>query len=66
MGKFIWMRVSHDCFELPEVIGNSAADLAQKCNTTKTSIISAIKQAEKNGYKSVYKRVEIIDDEEEE
>ena len=60
------MRVSNDEYELPEVIGNSASDLARKCKTTKNSIVTAITNAELHGYKSIYKRVPVMEDEDEE
>lgn len=66
MGQYIWMRVSDDEYELPEVIGNSASDLARKCGKTKSTIITAITNAEQHGYKSIYKRVPVMEDEEEE
>ena len=66
MEQYIWMRVSDDEYELPEVIGNSASDLARKCNTTKNTIVTAISNARKHGYKCRYKRVQIMEDEDEE
>lgn len=66
MQKYIWMKVSDDEYELPEVIGSSAADLARKCKTTKNSIMTAICNARKYGYKCIYKRVLVMKDGEEE
>lgn len=66
MQKYIWMKVSRDEYELPEVIGDSAEDLARKCGTTSNAIFTAINHAEHRGYRCQYKRVPVLKDEEEE
>lgn len=65
MGKYLWMTVSDDSYELPEVTADTAEELAKKLGKKTNAIYSAVSHAEKEGRKCMYKRVPIIDDEEE-
>lgn len=59
----IWLKVSNDRYELPEIVADSAGQLAQKLGIKKNNIFSAISHARKNGYKCIYRKVEIKDGE---
>ena len=36
--KWIWMAVDADEYELPQVVEETAADLARKCGTSKSNV----------------------------
>lgn len=59
----IWLKVSTDQYELPEIVADSAGQLAQKLGVTKNHIFSAISHANKKGYKCQYRKVVINDEE---
>jgi len=44
MSDCVWMRVSKDKYELPEIIANSAAELARKCGVTKGVVFRLAKK----------------------
>ena len=56
--KIIWMKVTHDEFELPVIVADSLAELAQKDGVTTNNISSSVSHA-KAGRKpsSPYRRV---------
>lgn len=58
----IWLKVSNDQYELPEIVADSANELAKKLGITKNCIFSAISHANKKGYKCIYRKV-VIDEE---
>lgn len=60
---FVYMKVTKDKYELPVAIADTALELAEICGTTRTNILSAIINAKKRGQNSVYKKVEIEEDE---
>ena len=49
----IWMKVSKDKYELPEIIADSASELAKKCNVTRNVIYSCINRQGRSQYKKV-------------
>ena len=54
------MKISHDAYELPEAVADTAEELADICGTTKNSICSTIGHAKKGKRKwSPYVKVEI-------
>ena len=58
----IWLKVTNDQYELPEIVADSAEQLAQKLGITKNHIFSAMSHARKKGYKCSYRKV-VIEDE---
>lgn len=39
--KFIWMKISHDRYELPLAIADSARELGEICGVSTESIVSS-------------------------
>lgn len=61
----IWMRVSKDKYELPEIVADSAESLARKCGTTAATIRTEIHRKKHNERKtSRYVSVDILEDDE--
>ena len=56
------MKVTNDKYELPEIVADSAGQLAQKLGVTKNHIFSAISHANKKGYNCAYRKVVIKDE----
>lgn len=59
---YLWMKVSKDEFEYPEIIADTQKELAMLCGVKRETISTAIKKAKMKGYKSQYVKVEISDD----
>ena len=38
MGKYLWLLVEADEYELPLVVADTAGELAEKCGTTKHNV----------------------------
>ena len=38
MGRYLWMLVEADEYELPLVVADTARELAEKCGTTKHNV----------------------------
>lgn len=55
----IYMLVTNDKYELPIVIADTLAELANKIGVRKNVISSAISHAKKKGFKSVYVKVNV-------
>ena len=55
--KFYWLRVTHDEFELPTAVAESAGELARICGVTKSTVMVSVHRREKYGYRSGYARV---------
>jgi hypothetical protein len=63
MGKHLYMKVTKDKYELPEIVCDSAKELAEICGVKRDTIYTAIsnyKQGRSNF--SIFKKVEIGDD----
>ncbi len=59
----IWMKVTHDKYELPVAIADSAAELARKLGVSKGSIESSVSRQKRGlNLHSIYRRVEVEDD----
>ena len=61
MGKYLWLAVEADQYELPLVVADSARELAEKCGTTKHNIETFVcKQSSgrTKGYKYIKVSVE--------
>ena len=58
----IWMKVSHDKYELPEIVADSIQELSEMCGSSVASIRSFICHMKKQGYQCRYVRVEVDDD----
>lgn len=57
----LWMRVSSDKYEIPEVIADSIEELADKCGVKVRSIRSMICRYKTEGRRQIYVRVEVPD-----
>lgn len=57
----LWMRVSSDKYEIPEVIADSIEELADKCGVKVRSIRSMICHNKTEGRRQIYVRVEVPD-----
>lgn len=42
MGKYLWMLVEADEYELPLIVADTARELAKKCNTTTSNVETCI------------------------
>ena len=64
MGKHLWIKVSHDKYELPLAVGETLEELAEMCNTTKNAITTSRYHYHigRIGF-TPYRKVEIDDDE---
>ena len=58
----IWMKVSEDKYEYPEVICDTAVELAEKVGCSVNNIYSCISKSRRDGHNTFYKKVEIEDD----
>ena len=58
----IWMKVSDDEYELPELVADTQAELARLCGVQRASIASALVKARKSGWRSTYAHVHIEED----
>lgn len=61
--KWIWMAVDADEYELPQVVADSAKELAEKCNTSKENVENCA-YMKCNGKKTGIKYVIVPKDEE--
>lgn len=61
---YLWLRVSNDKYEFPEVIASSVAELASKVGVKTESIYSSMSHAKHDGTATPYRKVYIEDDEE--
>lgn len=64
MPNVIFMKVTSDIYELPVLIADSAKELAKMDGNKSVNIRTAIRNAEKKGYKSRYVKVTLDDEEE--
>lgn len=47
-GKYVWMRVSDDKYELPMVIADSAKELARRCEVTLSAVCNSVNSERKH------------------
>lgn len=64
MIMYLWLRVSNDKYEFPEIIASSVAELADKVGVKTSSIYSSISHSKHDGTSTPYRKVYIEDDEE--
>lgn len=70
--RYLWMRVSPDKYEVPEVVARSAGELAMMCGVSKGTIDKCVHRAESNkaagkeDHGTIYRRVKYTDKEWEE
>ena len=55
--KYIYFTVSQDEFEHPQIIAETAQELADVCGVTKGAVIHAIKNYEKGMLKTKFRRI---------
>ncbi len=55
--RYLWIKTSKDKYEFIEQMGDTAKELAERCGTTENNIYSAISNAGKKGFNSIYKKV---------
>jgi hypothetical protein len=60
-GMTLWIKVSDDIYELPEVVATTARALADRCGVKESTVKSAVSKCKKNGWKCHYIRVEVED-----
>lgn len=61
----VWIKVTKDEFELPVAIADTAEELAEILGVDRSTILSAVRRYERGEVSfSVYRRLEIEDDEE--
>ena len=65
MKNTIYMMVSHDKYELPLAVADSAKELADMCGVMEHTIYTMISHAKLNGNFCQYVRVEVDEDEDE-
>ena len=53
-GKYLWLLVTKDKYELPILVADTANELAKMTGTTKNNVVSQINRGNK---KSMYRRV---------
>jgi hypothetical protein len=58
----VWLKVTHDKYEFPVAVADTAAKLAELCDTTEGTIYSSISHM-KHGQWSPYRKVRIEIDE---
>ena len=59
----IWMRVSRDKYQLPEVVADSIEELAEKCNVLVSSIRVMMSRAKHGRAPERYIKVTVSDEE---
>ena len=57
-----WMKVTRDKYEFPIVIADTVKQLAEICGVTTNSIYSAYCRAKHGGGFTMYKRIEMEDE----
>ena len=63
--SYVWMQITHDEFELPVAVANTAQELADIVGTTKNNVQSATAHVRRGRNKwSRFIRVQVDDDEE--
>ena len=60
----LWLKVTHDEYELPVAVGDSLRDLGRILNVSRNSIASSYSHYIHGGKWSSYRKVEIEEDEE--
>lgn len=61
----LWMKVSNDKYELPEIVADTSAELSRLCGLKHDSgVLSAIANAKRRGHKCRFVKV-VIDEEDE-
>lgn len=61
MGKYLYIRISPDRYELPEAVADSPAELAKMLGVKRQSISRTLTKG-KHGAKTIYKKVRIDDE----
>lgn len=56
---YVWMKVSDDKYELPEVIADSSKELAAKCGIATNTIFTTNQYRKSKGLHPLYVRVDI-------
>ena len=57
--QYVWLKVTHDEYELPLCWADSPTELARKLGTSQQSVISAVSHEKHGQFKSCYKKVRI-------
>lgn len=57
----LYLKVTNDRYRLPVAVAESASELSRLTGKKKTSILSVISHARKDGKESLYIRVEVDD-----
>lgn len=62
----LWIKVSNDEYELPEIVADTSTELSRMCGLDRNSVQSAISNAKRRKNKCQYIKVEIDDEEDQE
>lgn len=60
----VWMKVTKDKYELPVVVADTCVELAAILGVSENSIRTAICNSKRQHYNTVYRKVEITEDDE--
>lgn len=60
--KKLWLLVTHDEYELPLFVADTAAELGRHVGQSANTILSAVSHAKKSGYNCKYQSVDIDDE----
>lgn len=63
MKRAVWLLVTHDKYELPIMIADTALEMAERLGCTENNIHSSRSHAKKDGRWTPFRRVEIDDEE---
>ena len=59
MKQYLWLKVSNDKYELPLAVADTARELAALCGVRLCAVNMGVYRAEKYGWESQYKRIEV-------
>lgn len=57
--QVVWMAITHDEYELPVAVADTAAELGRILGVTENAIYSGLSNSKRKGYKSKYVKVVI-------
>ena len=62
MGKFLWLMITQDKYELPLVVADTAKELAMITGTTKNNVVSSACRYRRDGWGTKFVRVKLEED----
>ena len=64
-GRYLYVKTTADRYELPVAVADSVKELAEMLGVNANMISAAICHARKAGWKSIYKKVKLLEDDNE-